>query len=383
MSTKQRKRRNRQPKNMKDESEGDYTPSLQQSKLLDYAELIANPCTGPLVAPEYGASDHGYLARFQKSHNLTLAAGQPNGFFVYFPDYTGDVGDPAAAATTNGSIVGYADSSSTARPSNTIASPQFQALLSTDAAGFSSADPAHNWVAGESVQDARTVAACLQMAYLGTVSGCQGRVGFLEGIPREMLLTGGAGGLPPNVNELMSIAADIDRLPLNKLEIKYRPSTSGEAFRSEGGPGVSVSPDNCFTVGIPGTSITTLGQSGISTGSGTGIGFVWQGLPTDGSTVNFTVYKSVEWRPEASAGIVMPVPRAISGNNHSQQVVAMLDRSHPGWTRVAQAGTDMLANKLSNIVLGGAPFPVPPSFARGVKKVTRAGGRELLHLFGI
>jgi hypothetical protein len=313
------------------------------------------------VQPEYGASENGYLARFHNTHTLDTgsAGGRTYGYIVWFPDYAGVIGNESTTAYTNANFVGFAANVGSSRPVNVLATPQFQSSDLAAVSGGSFSDPSFQWVLGEAVQDARCVAGCMQFMYTGTVTGAQGRVGFLEGITRESLLSGGESGQAPSVNEMFAIAADVQRLPLGKLEVKYRPSDNGRQFRAEGvsNPGESTEGgDNCIVAGIPGVNTSHMPLGGIATGAGTGIGFVWSGLPQSSDLV-IEAYKAIEWRPEASAGLVMPPPRNVSsGGNIAEAVVAKLDKHRPGWTREV---LDTGARALTNAVFAGVmPGPV-------------------------
>jgi hypothetical protein len=190
-------------------------------KLLSYATLLADPCEGPLVAPEYGSSEHGYLSRFHSVEDITTngSSDRTSGYVVWFPDYTGDVGNAISTTVTNGSLYFFGPTGGTAstRPVNTAANPLGQSSAVGSVQGSFRKDPAYDWMDNDSVQDARTVAACMQFMYTGTMSGASGRFGYLQGIPRDVILTGGNGDTPPSVNDMFRVASDVQRIPLDKI----------------------------------------------------------------------------------------------------------------------------------------------------------------------
>lgn len=324
------------------------------SKVLDYAKLLADPCAGPLVGPQYGGSEAGYLARL-KREQLVATTTNTSGYIVWFPDYSGVIVGDTSTAHRNGSYFLFTADDPSSAPVNSTADPMGTSTDLASTKGSFLLDPARNLLAGSTVQDIRTVAGCIEFMYTGALQDASGRFGIIEGISREQLLTGASGG-PSSVSDMFAVSKHITRTPLDKVEVKYRPSVTGQYFRSEGlnatDNAASDSADACFHTGIPGTSATNVHSTGSTSGSAMGIGFVWAGLPAN-SSFAFTATKAIEWRPEIGNGIVLPVPRSVSGTNKSAQVVAFLDRTAPGWTTMAKRAVNAGATALTTAVFSG------------------------------
>lgn len=330
----------------------------EEGHVLKLAALLNNPCTAPLTAPEYGSSDSGYLMRFHSVSSHTLAEGgaRSSGYVVFFPDYHGNVGSSTQTVSRNASIVGFADASGTSKPTNDTTDPAFASADLTSQRGGQIADPGYPFISGDVVQDARTVAACMQMTYTGSMQNIAGRVGTLENVTREMLITGNSGDTP-TIDQMMSLASSFQRTPTKSCEVKYRPSENGKYFRTEGDL-EEVPQDACLATGVPGsTASSVVAVGGASSGAAHGIGFVWIGLPDDGSSLVFDFYKAIEWRPECSDNIVMPAPHSFSPNNLTEHAVAALDRHHPGWTRKAADAGEDVAGMIAKLAFGGNPIP--------------------------
>lgn len=313
-----------------------------------------------MVHPEYGSSENGYLSRFKSSISVTSV--NQAGYVVWFPDFTGGNASSASTINTNGSLFFYNSTSSSVAPTNTTAEPLGMSATLTSTRGSFRADPAHAWVASSACQDARTVSACMQFQFTGAMSTTQGRFGMVEGITREMLLTGTSGG-PPTADELFAVASHVERMPLDVKELKYRPSLQGEFFRTEAlnslTSAANDSADACYTVGIGGSNKTTLHATGMTSGGVLGLAFVYTGL--DPSTAAFTVTftKAIEWRPEIGQGMVLNIPRSVGdGTNIAQKTVALLDKHIPNWQSMMRHGAAHLGNALAKTVLGGSTLEI-------------------------
>jgi hypothetical protein len=319
--------------------------SSAPSNVLQLAQMIADPCTGPLVQPQYGASDGGYLAKFSQYHSVSVDATAASGYILWFPDYTGRFN--SGANDVCGALYIFAAADSVTGPVNTTAAPLGTGAFPTTTTGAFLSDPARQFVNSDTVQDSRTAAACLKFLYTGRNDALAGRIGYLENVPREALLTGGAGGSTPTVDDLFRYSNTSMRTPLDTVEQKFRPGEGSDLYRTADGV-----QDHCYSQGIIGTSATTLG-AGTPSGVTGGIGFAWDGL-TAGSSITFDLLKAIEWRPELSSGLVsVKSTVAPQGGNIVSKSLAYLDRSHPGWERKAFSAATSVASSVAKMAFSG------------------------------
>lgn len=315
----------------------------QSSQLSDIARMIADPCHGPAVNPEYGASQHGYVSKFKSVANAVAGSSvNAHGYMVWFPDYQG------------GSNL-YAWNSVTAddRPSNTPLDPFGMAGNHAVRGGFID-DPAQNWVDGSSVQDARMAAACMKLTYTGSMSALKGRVGTIGGITRDQLLNE-----RPSVNEMFQLCSDATRLSPDGVEFRARPGPNSEVYRTAGNQSNTVSPfsrDNCFDLGY-GSHVTKVNPTGARPGSG--IAIIWTDCDVHQRMI-IEFFKTIEWRPTVTSGIVQVEPHT-AGDNLAEKALKFLDTHVPNWQHrimhTAASAATSVAGRLSQMALGGAATP--------------------------
>jgi hypothetical protein len=297
------------------------------------ARLLADPCGSPLVAPQYGASSGGYLTKLSSFLEVSAAvAGYSSGYIIWFPDYTGD----SYSSDANMNLYLFQTGNSATSPLNNASNPCGTGSASSTV-GQAIRDPAFEVINGSVVQDARTVSACMKFMYTGRNDSLSGRVGVFNGFSREAFVSGSVGS-PPSPNELFQYASHSTRTPMDQVELRFRPSEGSEYFRTSGG--TEFQKDTCITLGNPGVIKSSLGD-GTTSGTGTGMGFVWAGLDTS-STLAFDFLKAIEWRPAFSSHIVSPQQTiSVSGGNMVSRALAYLDLHFPGWTHdlIKQGGS--------------------------------------------
>lgn len=326
--------------------------SKASNEILSLARLLADPCEASLVAPQYGASDGGYLSKFSTYHSVEASSTRTSGYLIWYPDYSGNVTSP----TGNGSLFLFGTDDAGNRPLNTIALPLGMDLSTTT--GTFLVDPARVFEAGDMVQDARTIAGCLKMMYTGRNDALAGRIGFLENVPRDALLNGGGSGLSPSVQQLFKYSNKSMRTPLDSVEVKFRPSEGSSSYRTT----TNVDSDFCFKMGTKNVTDTVLPE-GAPSGDCHGIGFIWDGL-TDGSSLTFDLLKAIEWRPDMQSGLTAPcASTAAQGGNMVSRSITYLDRQHPGWQTRAFSAAKSLGASVANMAYEGAKNEVVRSAA--------------------
>lgn len=336
---------------------------------MQLAKLIADPCSAALVAPEYGSSDNGYLTRFTQQASITTASDYTCGYCVWYPDFCGQKSNGAGVTNENGSYYFFQSTSSATNPTNGVADPLGNGTSTKSANGQFQADPARDWVSGDHVLDARTIAGCVKFTYTGRMDALSGRVGYLNNVPRSALMIGGTGDAAPSVDDMLKYSEMTSRTPAETIENKFRPSLASGYYRGKGDTSdEEKGTDTCFLVGEPGVSETKIAND-ISSGSATGIGFVWVNLPTD-STFTVEATKAIEWRPQMSVGLVAPsstTPSSGDGSNLVHRAVHYLDRVHPGWQRRAITMASSAASNIAALAFGG---PSNSMIRTGVKMLT-------------
>jgi hypothetical protein len=206
----------------------------------------------------------------------------------------------------------------------------------------------------------------MKFTYTGRMDELSGRVGYLNNVPRSALLLGGTGNQAPSVNDMLRYSEVTSRTPADTIENKFRPGLASGYFRGVGDViEEEMGTDTCYIGGIPGTKETVMAND-VSSGSATGIGFVWYNLP-DASTITLEATKAIEWRPQMSVGLCAPpstTPQGHDGSNLVNKAVHYLDRVHPGWQRTAMQTLRSAASNVASMAFGG---PANIAVRAGVK----------------
>lgn len=304
------------------------------------AALINDPCGAKIPDRVYG-DDSGYSMRLKLTRTADLYNNTAHrfGYVVWFPDYH-NISRNGNATVAGTNFFQWNSTDSQSRPVSLGFGAQSTATT-TPTTTSSITDPAYNFVAGETCQDARTLAACLKVRYVGTTSNARGNFYPLVNVPLELLIND-----LPNVSEMVQYATQEIRADDN-LEIKHRPSTraSGNYHNQRYGP------IGCATGVAPSLYASAEAQGPV------GIGFVWFDIssPVD---VFFDAYKVIEWKPEANSGIPLKPPRGGFTTETVRNAINFLDTRLPGWEAVVSSvggGAAMgLTTLLRRVVLGGA-----------------------------
>lgn len=312
-----RGRRNKQPQ--------------RSSGLSAYARMLADPCNATLVPGIYGDSE-GLLARLK--NELTFSGNSnpgTSGYILWLGDYHG-ARQSSPAAYRTGSLVGARFTSANVSVNNTIAGPAFCSpdLDGSDNNGFSLFDPAQKLTNGIA-RDARTLSACIRMAYLGSMQAAAGQVAFIENLPLTDVLG-------TNVNELFRLATTVKRIGVGNHEVKFRPSENSKFFSSyeKADQNTQSQSDisSPLTLGSNGTGVTTVEDvRGMRV-----FGFAWRGTD-DATNLAFEFVKNVEWRPRSDSGLPTTKPVALHDSSMVHLAERELDRKHGGtWSLSSLTG---------------------------------------------
>jgi hypothetical protein len=253
------------------------------SAVMEYAKLLANPCTGPLVhAP--GSSEGGQVVRFETDFILGNGATDTAGAFLFTP---GAINSQTNNGYGFGGLNGIAVNDTTALT-----------LTATDAFGGTSV-PGYTFIRSNA-SSYRCIAACLQVYWPGSELN---RAGIVAAAHGTYGLLNSAGSY--TAAQLRAICPVVERMPTDHMEIKWAPNFSDGLFRNPTSPNA---PED--------------GHSAIL--------LTWAGIPVS-TGVRIRCVCVYEWRPRTS-GLVLSSNTALSDSAYTvQDVRAQLDKRDANW----------------------------------------------------
>lgn len=249
-----------------------------------YAALLADPCSGPLVKPIFPGGNTGFLFRAESFGTYGASAGETTGIFHWTPGYVN--GSFTDLLVGSGAASGTAVTMTTSGSGNNTPG---RAFLNTNVRGV------------------RCVAACMKISFPGAESARSGRVHYGH---TTAGMIDAAASLTPD-----SVAASLQhysRTPTDIIEIVWKPNHSDFEFNDPSETAVPALRDRKSSVTV-----------------------AWAGFPAaTGLTVHLTtVY---EWTPAAGTGPTHDVlGKAISKNSFDDVLDALINA---GFTFVRSAG---------------------------------------------
>nr|UHS72177.1 MAG: putative coat protein [Tombusviridae sp.] len=259
-------------------------PRVIPDAYLQYARLLTDPCTGPLVhAP--GSSEGGQVTRFETDVIYGSGATETCGFINWSP---GGYNSAATPQFGNGIIsVNGATDAGNLTPSS--------ASVNTYCPGFT--------FLAANAGSYRCIAACLQLYWPGSELNRQGVVGVAQS-------TLGLVGTSQTVTcaQMRSLCPVVERMPGNMVEAKWAPNFADGLFRSPGG---SQEAEN--------------GHSALLA--------TWAGIPVS-TGVRIRLVIVVEWRPKI-AGLVLSSNTSVGSSGEMQQVRRALDARSASWWHIS------------------------------------------------
>lgn len=295
-----------------------------------------DPCNAPIPSGFYGSKD-GILMRLKI--NFTLGGAAENGYLWWFPQFHNEGQDTNSPATDKpANLFAFSNANADLAPSRVN-----MGLGTLTTTGLGLQDPAWKFVASDTCQDARTIAACLRVTYQGNNSQAQGLMSAITNLPLQATLYGGVGATPPSVSQMTTYAPKNNRA-FNGLEVKFRPDESSIRFKT----------DEVFPVFLNASpDMSELGDTS-EYFSPTAIGVTWRNVNSPGTTLYFELTKVIEWRPELNVGLVQQRPQGVDTISPVNTVLKGIERLFPDWqTHAAAFGQEYLANMLANLALGG------------------------------
>jgi hypothetical protein len=229
---------------------------------LEYAKLLADPCTGRLVHPIYAGGDAGYLFRAESFATFGTGTGNTAGTVHWVPGYVNASGtDLVGIAATSGNTAAAAVAlGNTFAPGRTF--------LNTNARGV------------------RCVAACMKITYPGNESVRSGRIHY--GLTTAGLIDAATSHTADGVAQALQ---HFTRTPPETIELVWRPGAADTEFNDPTEQASAAIRDRKAAITV-----------------------AWAGLPDAvGLTIHFTAI--YEWTPTFSAGVAHnSMGKAISRN---------------------------------------------------------------------
>lgn len=272
-----------------------------------YAALLADPCTQPLVHP-VGPGNGGFLVRVESDYIIGNGATATAGFLRWAPGAlvkgtTGDAGLAYATGTTDlATLTAIGTSADTYLPAYTY--------LTTNA------------------RSQRCVAACIQLMWPGTELNRQGIVSGTVA-PMETIIQGDS----VTVANIRAGSGFTQRMPTEKMEIKWSPAPADLLYENLEGNIASQSGHNALIV-------------------------TWAGIPVS-TGVRLRLVAVYEWLPRTVNGFVTTADAGTGGSaSHitANDVLTGMRRSMGEWRfprvspNVASAAAQFANMAISGVV---------------------------------
>lgn len=346
--TKKTRRRNRVRKNR---SSAMVTGMSMNKAYRDYAEMVVNPCSGPMVRAPGIADGVNVVERQRVSLSLNNLAsfGRTSGYLLWFPAWqgTGTYYNASGQYYPQNCFL-YQAPSTTATPVNTVTYP-----LGTGAVGVSNydcgfwiTDPSWAQVNSGTFSRSRCTAACMQLEFLGALSTAAGQVCMVSNFAFDALIATSSGSTTgafsfPSVDQVFSYAATRERLDLNGHEVIFRPSDLDCKLRGDSGSLSTVPhahngmPDALFWGGAPGAHPSLVGAT--DPRDAVAICIAWRSMPATNDTLTANLIKISEYETAPLLNLVEQPhnPKQSSPGMTISSVVDKLTAMMPKW----QVGT--------------------------------------------
>lgn len=269
--------------------------SMGGTPLREYAKLLTNPCTGPLVhAP--GSTSGGMVMRFESDFIIGNGASDTAGFFSWAPGAlnSNSPTNPYGAGTLTGA--GVSDAT----------------FISPSAGGIGTYFPGHTYLTSNA-SSYRAIAACVQVYWPGTELNRSGIVSAAQG---TFGLFSTATTIQPSA--LRAVSPVVERMPTDHMEVRWAPNYADGLFRNP-------------------SSTTSSPEDGHAA-----LVITWAGIPVS-TGVRIRCVLVVEWLPKPQ-GITLSSNTSTGSAGDIQHVRRELDRRNAGWWyQTGQAAANFLS----------------------------------------
>lgn len=330
--------------------------------------------------------------RLRKTFSLSNST-STCGYVVWFPTYHGKGADGVGATNpyaihVDANLLWFDNALSSYRPINNLTN----AWGCDDAVATSGKflfDPAGELLYNASTYSrAKTLAACLQLEWLGSTSETAGQVAVLQNVSLVNLSRASSVGTfaPPSVDDIFSYSGLIERTQLSGHEVIWRPSEDSSVMRqtctqSLGSATSSAKGDTAFWSGTKGAAETKIASA--DPANATGIVIAWRGFPA-GKPLSVNVVKVVELELAARNNAVETRPLSTGTTTKVDDVVSMLDSSFHNWQlgSVVNNAAGSLASAAGRIATAGINYGVDrlvdTAFAPGSRRAMRGMNPPLM-----
>lgn len=313
----------------------------RSSGLSPLANMLSNPCDGPIAPGIYGGTA-GYYLRLHKSTSLAAAgpyaSGQKSGYILWWPQRCGFGGSGATGVLgTQANCLMWCSGMGTAPTKAGFGTGNTSFTGSTGAVQ----DPTTQFATSSTVRDWRCVAACLRLTYIGTTSNARGMVYPILNMPAGNMFNSDASA-GATAGDIITQAASPGMRGDGTYEVRYR--LDGENANFIRGN------DDCPF----GTATSTTATDCYVGEDDYGIGFAFNNV-SDFNDYQIDFYKVIEWRPRTGSNFPQLERKGTNDPSVLGRVLRELDTRRPGWvTAVKDTAVDVVSRAISNMALGGA-----------------------------
>lgn len=325
---------------------------------LDYAQLIMDPCSGPLNS-SISVVEGTIMERSRTVISLNTGLNNTSGYVIWYPSYSSVTGN--ANHLSNYNLFAYESVVPSVAPTNSTPSPMGIGLAAT---GVFVADPSSGFIGGtSSFARQKTLSACMQFDFLGALSSIAGQVAIVKNVSLATFDTGtgltGHNYTPMSVDQIFAYASERTRTQIGGHEAVWRPSVNEVTFRTNGMESYTgtVTPASdvanvCFWSGQATTCATA--ERSTTPNEALGIIIAWKGLPAT-SPIQVTCVKTFALELAARSGAIESIPRQLSSSDENGRLSAALkwiDTMYPDWqSKIMNAGI----NKVGALAAAYAP----------------------------
>ncbi len=297
-----------------------------------------------------GDSGDTVVKRVVNEISLHAVAANAFGYLAWWPSYHNN----GLGAGLGGNLLQFEPNATTVPVANSVANPTGTTLATS---GNFIVDPAAA-ILGQTntsvFQAARTLAACMQVYYVGALQTCQGMLATIENLTPEQLMQPGS-DIGSSVAQLL-VFGESQRFPIEGAEVKWTPEEATR-LRTEGSVSAAIgtvygTADDCF---IEGTPATNRSQFGPNAAKSSGIAICYSNLNSAVSAdVRARLTKVVELEVNTSAGITEAKVKAQPPTaSMYASAIEFLDHTRPGWkTTLSNLGKTLTMRAFSSLISG-------------------------------
>lgn len=242
---------------------------------MEYAALLANPCSGPLVHSTFAGSGGSLITRFEYDTIVNTGANETASFGYFCPGFTVNSSSFNSFGFSNPAAPLLTDTTAATTINNLATQQPAFSFLNANAAAY------------------RSVAACIQVSWPGTELARGGIIGVGQSTLTQFA------GVALTAAQLRTMASHVERTPDGVIELKMVPNAESENWMN---PTWALAPEGSMQ-DLPALFWSA---SGLSPGVGLRVRLV-------------TV---VEWKPKVNTGMMINSAATVANvSSHTTQNV--------------------------------------------------------------